>query len=90
MDKAESSSLYDIDALAAIIRRLRSPEGCPWDREQRKEDLARYLLEEAYEVVDAIRSGRPEALKEELGTSSSRSSFWSALPKRPPNFLLPM
>ncbi|OPY91804.1 MAG: Nucleoside triphosphate pyrophosphohydrolase [Syntrophaceae bacterium PtaU1.Bin231] len=67
MDKAESSSLYDIDALAAIIRRLRSPEGCPWDREQRKEDLARYLLEEAYEVVDAIRSGRPEALKEELG-----------------------
>jgi MazG family protein len=66
MDKTESR-VYDIEALAAIIRKLRSPEGCPWDREQRKEDLARYLLEEAYEVVDAIKGGSPEALKEELG-----------------------
>jgi len=66
MDKTESS-VYDIEALAAIIRKLRSPEGCPWDREQRKDDLARYLLEEAYEVVDAVKGGSPEALKEELG-----------------------
>jgi len=66
MDKTESP-VYDIEALAAIIRKLRSPEGCPWDREQRKEDLARYLLEEAYEVVDAVKGGSPEALKEELG-----------------------
>ena len=66
MGKTESP-VYDVEALAAIIRRLRSPEGCPWDREQRKEDLGRYLLEESYEVVDAIRNGSPEALKEELG-----------------------
>ena len=66
MDRTESP-VYDIEALAAIIRKLRSPEGCPWDREQRKEDLARYVLEEAYEVADAIKGGSPEALKEELG-----------------------
>ncbi len=66
MGKAQSP-VYDVEALAAIIRKLRSPDGCPWDREQRKEDLGRYLLEESYEVVDAIRDGSPEALKEELG-----------------------
>jgi MazG family protein len=58
------------DALArlrAIVHRLRSPGGCPWDREQTHESLIPHVLEEAYEVVDAIRSGDPDLLCEELG-----------------------
>ena len=58
------------DALArlrAIVHRLRAPGGCPWDREQTHESLIPHVLEEAYEVVDAIRSGDPDLLCEELG-----------------------
>lgn len=50
-----------------IIRRLRAPDGCPWDRVQTNADLAGYLIEEAYEVIDAIDAGSPDALREELG-----------------------
>ncbi|HEX8556815.1 MAG TPA: nucleoside triphosphate pyrophosphohydrolase [Pyrinomonadaceae bacterium] len=56
--------------LVALMRRLRSPEGCPWDREQTYSTLAPMLLEEAYEAFDAVeeaREGRPAALCEELG-----------------------
>ncbi len=55
------------DRLVAIMDRLRDPEGCPWDREQTTHTLAPYFLEEAYEVVDAIASGEPDKLCEELG-----------------------
>lgn len=47
--------------------RLRSPGGCPWDREQTLNTLAPYLLEEAYEVVDAVAEGDPAKLCDELG-----------------------
>lgn len=50
-----------------IMRRLRGPGGCPWDAEQTHESLKRYLLEEAYEVIEAIDAGSPEMLREELG-----------------------
>ncbi len=53
--------------LRAIVHRLRAPGGCPWDREQTHETLVPHLLEEAYEVVDAIRSGDASLLCEELG-----------------------
>jgi len=53
--------------LLDILRRLRSPEGCLWDRQQKKEDIGRYLLDESYEVLDAIASGSPAELQEELG-----------------------
>lgn len=53
--------------LSAVIRRLRSPGGCPWDREQTHESLKPFVVEETYEVVDAIDDGRPEPLREELG-----------------------
>ena len=55
------------DQLVAIMDKLRDPGGCPWDREQTPESLAPYFLEEAYEVVDAISSGEPEKICEELG-----------------------
>ncbi|MGQ9602481.1 MAG: MazG family protein [Candidatus Bipolaricaulia bacterium] len=53
--------------LVELVARLRSPEGCPWDRAQTQESLKGMLLEEAYEAVGAIESGDPEALKDELG-----------------------
>ena len=53
--------LYD------IIVRLRSPEGCPWDREQTPASMRGHLLEEAYESIDAIDAGGPEDVEEELG-----------------------
>lgn len=53
--------------LVAIMSRLRAPDGCPWDREQTSQSLKPYLLEEVYEVLEAIDAGNASALKEELG-----------------------
>ena len=50
-----------------VMDRLRSPGGCPWDAEQTHRSLARYLLEETYEVLDAIETDDPKLLREELG-----------------------
>ncbi|MCC7460137.1 MAG: nucleoside triphosphate pyrophosphohydrolase [Proteobacteria bacterium] len=55
------------DRFVEIIARLRAPDGCPWDREQTHETLIPYCIEEAYEVVDAIREGNLNELKGELG-----------------------
>lgn len=53
--------------LLAIVDRLRSPEGCPWDRKQTSQSLVSYLLEETYEVIESIEANKPQDLKEELG-----------------------
>ena len=53
--------------MAAISARLRAPDGCPWDRRQTHLSLRPYLLEEAYETLDAIEHGTPSDLAEELG-----------------------
>jgi tetrapyrrole methylase family protein/MazG family protein/ATP diphosphatase len=53
--------------LVEIMRRLLAPDGCPWDREQTLQTLRPYVIEEAHEVVDAIDSGSPAELREELG-----------------------
>ena len=56
-----------IKELIKLIKKLRSPDGCPWDRKQKKEDIGKYILEEAYEVFDSLEGKTPQALKEELG-----------------------
>ena len=56
-----------IERLLEIMRRLRAPDGCPWDIKQTHESIKEDLIEEAYEVLDAIESGEPSALQEELG-----------------------
>jgi tetrapyrrole methylase family protein/MazG family protein len=53
--------------LVAVVERLRAPGGCPWDREQTHASLRATLLEEAYEVLEAIDESSPEKLREELG-----------------------
>jgi tetrapyrrole methylase family protein/MazG family protein len=56
-----------VDRLRTIVAQLRSPEGCPWDREQTHQSLKPHLVEECYELIDAIDSGDDRELKEELG-----------------------
>ena len=53
--------------LVAVIDRLRSPQGCPWDRKQTPQSMAPYLLEETYEVLESITEQDHQGLKEELG-----------------------
>lgn len=64
---ADTTPSRDIAALIAIMRRLRGPDGCPWDREQSFETIAPYTIEEAYEVAAAIEERDPGHLCEELG-----------------------
>ena len=55
------------ERLVEIMRILRSPDGCPWDREQTTESLRPFILEEAYEVVEAINESDISSLRSELG-----------------------
>jgi len=56
-----------LPALFEVVRRLRAADGCPWDKEQTHESLRPYLLEETYELLEAIDSGDESKLREELG-----------------------
>jgi MazG family protein len=56
-----------IDDLLKVMARLRSPTGCPWDREQNHRTLRRHAIEEVYELIDAIEAGDDHEMAEELG-----------------------
>lgn len=58
---------HQFDTLRSIIKTLRGPDGCPWDRKQTHESLREYAIEEVYELVDAINRGNDEEIIEELG-----------------------
>ena len=62
-----SSTKEAFGRLYEIVTKLRSPDGCPWDREQTPASIRGNLLEEAYECVEAINDGEPEHIQEELG-----------------------
>jgi MazG family protein len=62
-----AESLPQLHRLVGVVDRLRSPGGCPWDREQTELSLAPHLLEEAYEALEALRGEDPQAACEELG-----------------------
>ena len=68
-----------VERLTEIVRTLRGPGGCPWDREQTLESLRPNLIEEAYELIDAIDSGDRSALREELGDVLLQVVFQSRL-----------
>jgi tetrapyrrole methylase family protein/MazG family protein len=57
----------EFNTLIELMARLRAPDGCPWDRRQTHDSLKPFLLEETYEVLEAIEDGDPRSLKEELG-----------------------
>jgi len=65
--------------LLSIMRRLRAPDGCPWDREQTHESLRPYLLEEAAEAADAVSSPDPADLPDELGDVLLQVAFHSVI-----------
>lgn len=65
--------------LLEIMRQLRAPDGCPWDRKQTHESLRRYLLEEAAEAVDAISSGDERAMADELGDVLLQVAFHAVI-----------
>lgn len=59
--------MSNLDDLIATAHKLRAPGGCPWDAEQSHESLLTYLIEETYELIDAVQSKDQKAIKEELG-----------------------
>jgi MazG family protein len=75
-----------IERLLAIMARLRAPDGCPWDREQTLASLRPYLLEETYEVLEAIDDGDPREHCEELGDLLLQIVFQAQLAKEAGQF----
>ena len=72
--------------LLEILRRLRAPGGCPWDQEQTSNSLIPYLLEETYEIIEAIEENDVETLKEELGDLSLHILFQAELARESGQF----
>jgi tetrapyrrole methylase family protein/MazG family protein len=81
-----NSNGKEIERLLDIMDQLLSPQGCPWDREQSHESLARYLIEESYEVIEAIKQQSMEELRDELGDVLLQVVFHAALAKRSGHF----
>ena len=74
--------------LLDIMKRLREPGGCPWDREQTPTSLKPFLIEEAYEVLEAIESGRSAAVREELGDLLFQVVFHARLAEEQGDFAM--
>ncbi|MGC8968911.1 MAG: MazG family protein [Thermus sp.] len=68
-----------MERLLEVMRRLRGPGGCPWDRAQTHESLVPYLLEEASEAADALLKGNPKEMAEELGDVLLQVAFHSVI-----------
>lgn len=75
-----------LEKLAAVQARLRSPDGCPWDREQTHASLRTYLIEEAYEVLEALESGDDGKFAEEMGDLLLQIVFHSQIAKEEGRF----
>jgi XTP/dITP diphosphohydrolase len=67
MGDVKTGTHEGLTELVAMVARLRAPGGCPWDAEQTHESLVQYLVEESWELIDAIESGSREEMIEELG-----------------------
>ena len=77
---------YDVKDLVAIVRILRSPEGCPWDKVQTHQTIRQDFIEEVYEAVEAIDEENAEHLKEELGDVLLQVVFHSVLEEEKGSF----
>ncbi|WP_353507817.1 MazG family protein [Intrasporangium sp.] len=71
--------------VVAVMDRLRSPGGCPWDAQQTHESLVPYLLEEAHEAIEALESGDPDHMREELGDLLLQIAFQSRVAEEHPS-----
>ncbi len=82
----EFKEKYNVDDLRLIMKELRSDHGCPWDREQNHKSIRSNVLEEAYEVAEAIDSDSTDNLKEELGDLLLQIVFHSELEEEQGSF----
>ena len=85
-DFESNGSISEFQTLVDIVALLRAPGGCPWDREQTHESLKRHLLEEAHEALEAIDSGDPSVLTEELGDLLVQIAFHADIAKEAGHF----
>jgi tetrapyrrole methylase family protein / MazG family protein len=76
----------DFRGLLNIMEKLRGEKGCPWDKEQTRESLKPYIVEEAYELLEAIEENDPEKIKEELGDLLFQIVFQSQIAKENKEF----
>src|ERR1700751_1222004 len=74
------------EKLVAVQARLRAPNGCPWDREQTHQSVRTYLIEEAYEVVEALESGNDAKFAEEMGDLLLQIVFHSQIAREEGRF----
>ncbi|MGI6248622.1 MAG: nucleoside triphosphate pyrophosphohydrolase [Acutalibacteraceae bacterium] len=79
MESFKTKGNYDFEDLVSIIRLLRSEDGCPWDREQTHESIKKNLIEETYEVIEAINKKDDDLLLEELGDLMMQVVFHSEM-----------
>jgi MazG family protein len=86
MKRTMSRASEAIQRLLGIMERLRAPDGCPWDREQTLKTLRPYVLEETYEVLEAIDAGDPREHCEELGDLLLQIVFQAQLTKEEGRF----
>ena len=87
-DSFPDQQLGTFQTLVDIVARLRAPGGCPWDREQTHYSLKRHLLEESYEVIEAIDQGDPDRLSEELGDLLVQIAFHADIAREAGDFHL--
>ena len=80
------AKINEFQTLVDIVAKLRAPGGCPWDREQTHESLKRNLLEEAHEALEAIDSGDPSVLTEELGDLLVQIAFHADIAREAGHF----
>ena len=86
IDYESQGQLSEFNVLVDIVARLRAPGGCPWDREQTHESLKRNLLEEAHETLEAVDSGDPSKLTEELGDLLVQIAFHADIAREAGHF----
>ncbi len=78
-ERLKNQKHFDIEDLRLVLKILRAPDGCPWDREQDHKSIVNSLIEETYEAVEAIENESPEMLREELGDVLLQVVFHAAL-----------
>ena len=87
MNRTDPTDVFT--ALWSLVERLRGPGGCPWDAKQTAESIKTYLLEEAYEVADAVERGSPDEVCHELGDLLFQVLFMASIYKGSGDFDLP-
>ena len=84
--KFQTKEKYDVQDLLEIMKILRSPGGCPWDAEQDHKSIRSNLIEESYEVLEAIDNQDTDGLKEELGDILMQVVFHARMEEEKGNF----